>query len=220
VDEASSYPATESQPANESQPAEESQPARVLVIHGFTCHRFWLRPICRRLRQKGYAVENYGYKSYFRPIALHAQALHTHLRYHLANAERIDIFAHSMGSLVTRMAIAQGDIKNLGRLVLLAPPSRGTPVARFASPLIGGICRCVPDMSDADTSFANQLPRDAPTDAGVIAAKFDTLVPNRCTHIDNERDHVTLWHTHNSLLFSRKVVDLADCFFRRGRFSF
>jgi pimeloyl-ACP methyl ester carboxylesterase len=189
------------------------------VIHGFTCHRFWLRPLCRRFRRKGYAVENYGYKSCFRPIGVHAEALHAHLRDDLAASKRIDIFAHSMGSLVTRMALAQGDIKNLGRLVLLAPPSRGTPVARFASPLIGGLCKCVSDMSDADSSFANQLPRHAPTDVGVIAAKFDTLVPNRCTHLDNESDHITLWHSHNSLLFSRKVSDLADHFFREGRFT-
>ncbi|QDT13634.1 Alpha/beta hydrolase family protein [Planctomycetes bacterium K23_9] len=190
----------------------------MLVIHGFTCHRIWLTPTCRRLQRKGYRTDNWGYKSFFRSIQVHGDALHTHLVNDLATEERIDILAHSMGSLVTRYALSKGGISNLGRIVLIAPPSRGTPVARFVAPLIGGISKCVREMSDAANSFASLLPTSIPNDVGVVTAKFDHLVPNRCTHIDCERDHTTLWATHNSLLFSPQVTRLADHFFRHGRF--
>ncbi|MGB7343733.1 MAG: alpha/beta hydrolase [Pirellulaceae bacterium] len=194
-------------------------PKTIVVVHGFTCHRFWLKPLCHRLQAKGYRVDNWGYKSMFRSVQVHGTALHDHLVDDLANEERIDIVAHSMGSLVVRCALSQGGVNNLGRVVLLAPPSRGTPVARWASPVIGPICRCVREMSDTEESFANQLPKTIPTDVGVIAAKFDTLVPNAFTHIDNEQDHTTLLATHNSLLFSRQVSDLADRFLSSGTFA-
>ena len=193
-------------------------PAKLLVIHGFTCHRVWLTPLCYLFHRQGYRVDNFGYPSFFRSIESHATALHAHLTSKLVAEERVDIFAHSMGSLITRKALDKGGVNNIGRIVLLTPPSHGTPVARWVAPVIGKICRCVPEMSDGQESLANQLPPKPSTDVGVIAAKFDTLVPNRCTHVDGEQDHVTLWHSHNSVLFSPKVSQLADHFFRHGKF--
>jgi hypothetical protein len=123
-----------------------------------------------------------------------------------------------MGAIVVRAALSEGAVTNLGRIVLLAPPNRGTPVARLAAPLFGRICRGIADLSDRADSTACRLPAECSKDVGILAARFDLLVPVSHTHLAGESDHRVLNASHNSLLLSPAPARLAANFLKTGQF--
>ncbi len=108
-----------------------------------------------------------------------------------------------MGSIVTRAALERARLQNLGRVVLLAPPNAGSPVARLASIFVGWLSTPTRELSDDALSYVNQLRSSHTAEVGIIAARYDFLVPLKNTHLVHESMHVTLRATHNSLLFSR-----------------
>ncbi len=191
----------------------------VVVVHGFASIRLWMLPLCWRLRSHGYRVINWGYPSLRRNMAAHAARFYEYISKSLVHERRIHIVAHSMGAIVVRAALSEGAVANLGRIVLLAPPNRGTPAARLAAPLFGRLFRGIADLSDRADSAACRLPAECSLDLGVLAARFDLLVPVSHTHVAGESDHLVLNASHNSLLLSPAPARLAATFLKSGRFE-
>ena len=187
----------------------------VIVLHGLGSHRWLMRPICRRLSHNHHSVVNWGYRSLFQPIAAHALALRQTIDRDFADANRIDFVAHSMGSVIIRQMLCEQPLQNIGRMVFITPPSQGSPLARIACPVIGRLCRCLPDISTSKNSLVNQLPRP-PCATAVIAARADLLAPPSKTHLRGQSDHQLIWATHNSVLISRRVARMTDHFLRMG----
>ncbi len=190
-----------------------------MLVHGFSANRLIMWPMAQMLRARGFRVEQWSYVSLFEPIDKHAARFSDFVRSQLAQEKRFHIVAHSMGSIVVQSALSRSAVANLGRLVFLAPPNHGSPVARFASKWMGRILTPTRELSDVRTSYVNQLKRNAALEVGIIAASFDLLVPIRSTHLANGAAHVVLNATHNSLLVSRKACDLTARFLRVGFFS-
>jgi hypothetical protein len=103
--------------------------------------------------------------------------------------------------------------------VFLAPPNRGSPVARVAALIFGQILAPTRELSDALESYVNKLERKLKNDVGVIAARFDLLVPISNTHLANESAHIVINATHNSLLVSTTVSKLTARFLATGAFK-
>jgi alpha-beta hydrolase superfamily lysophospholipase len=190
----------------------------IVLVHGFGAKRLAMWPLAQLLRVRGFRVQQWSYVSYFAPIETHASRLFHFVSTSLSTEKRFHIVAHSMGSIIVQSALNRGVVPNLGRLVLLAPPNRGSPVARRASSWLGGIVTPMNELSDASSSFVNQLTRNATLDVGVIAARYDLLVPIANTHLENESAHTVVTATHNSLLISRRASNLTTRFLTSGFF--
>ena len=191
----------------------------VVLVHGFCANRFVMWPLAHLLRRKGFRVRQWSYNSFFEPVATHAKRLSDFLGAIQKNERCFHVVAHSMGAIVTRSALHQCEQQNLGRLVFLAPPNGGSPIARIASKWFGRVLPPLDDLSDARTSYVNQLACGTDLEIGIIAARFDVLVPAQNTHLPEEKGHVVLNATHNSLLFSRAVGGLTANFLNTGSFS-
>jgi pimeloyl-ACP methyl ester carboxylesterase len=191
----------------------------VVLLHGFGAKRVLMWPLARRLRADGFRVVQWNFLSLFSSIEKHAKRLHDFLTTQLVSEKRVHIVAHSMGSIVTRAALNRLRPPNLGRVVLLAPPNRGSPAAGLASLFVGAIITPSRELSDRSTSYVNQLKTSSDIEIGIIAAKYDLLVPAKNTHLPSEREHVTLIATHNSLLLSRSVGKMTANFLRTGEFQ-
>ncbi len=127
--------------------------------------------------------------------------------------------AHSMGSIIARAAMRNNNFDNLNRVVLLAPPNSGSHVAKYAALVFGAICRPISELSSNEQSYVNQLPKTTEYETGVIASKFDILVPVENTMMDGLSDYKIVNGTHNSLLFSGKIASMADNFIKTGKFA-
>ena len=189
----------------------------VVVIHGFAGKRLWMFPLTRSLGHR-FEVVNWSYFSFGGSIRDHGKRFFKFLLAH-ERYSRIHVVAHSMGCIVTRSALQCGTIENLARVVLLAPPNRGSQVAKMADPFLGWICRPIRELSASPDSFVNSLAKVVPCETGVIAAKYDLLVPLSSTYLPNLKGHVAILGTHNSLLFSRKTNRMIQVFLQTGSFA-
>jgi alpha-beta hydrolase superfamily lysophospholipase len=173
-------------------------------------------PLAGRLKSSGFRVCFWNYVSLFDSIDNHAARFSEYLTTTLTNESRFHIVAHSQGAIVTRAALNRSYLPNLGRMVFLAPPNGGSPVARAASSILGGLFKPTRELSSSPSSYVNQLKTENKLEIGIIAAKLDFLVPVANTHLPSQRQHETIFATHNSLLLSRKASEMTAMFLQNG----
>lgn len=193
----------------------------VVLVHGLLRSPRSFAWLARELERKGYATRRFGYPSARGTIAGHAEALAGELAELAADpaCPRVHVVGHSLGNLVARGALDRfRDKKKVGRVVMLVPPNHGSPVARWLAPLFGPWVPMLRELTDAEGSAARRLPLLPGVAVGVIAARFDHVVPEKSTHLAEEKGHVRLVTTHSTVLWNRRMRDHVVDFLRDGRF--
>ncbi|MDB6133799.1 MAG: acetyltransferase [Verrucomicrobiales bacterium] len=103
----------------------------VVLVHGLDWFRDTLKPTADFLNRQGFHTINVRYPS--RKIACTSEAVEwvgkVVARRCTDPRRRIHFVAHSMGTVVVREYLAKGRPGQLGHVVLLAAPNRGTPLA-------------------------------------------------------------------------------------------
>ena len=193
----------------------------VVLIHGWAAHRNLMWPLDWYLRRAGFTTTRFGYRSLFGSIEQHADRFRQRL-VELDQSGRyssIHIVAHSMGSIVTRQAFLHSHPDRMQRVVMLAPPNQGSPVAKFLARRIAPFCHTLGQLSDAEGSFVRQLPEPDGLEIGVIAASYDHVIPYPNSSLRCLADRVTVFSGHNGLLIRRSCFRQVVQFLNTGRFA-
>ena len=123
----------------------------VVLVHGLDWFRDTLEPTAEFLTRQGYETINVRYPS--RKVEDPQEAARW-VRQVIAEqcqdrSRQVHLVAHSMGALVVREYLAAGKPERLGRVVLLAAPNHGTPLAdplkwkplaKMIAPAVGVSC--------------------------------------------------------------------------------
>ena len=210
----------------------------VVLLHGVAMPALEMHPVARALAAAGYRVINLPYPS--RSFTIE-QLAHDYLpaQLHACGADaapRLHFVAHSMGGLVVRLYLQEHKPANLGRVVLLAPPNAGSPVADRLNR--SALCRWLigPNLARLGTSTAAALaPKLAPPDyeVGIIAGNTsinpvfshwqngasDGAVSVDSARLAGARDFLVVPYSHTLMLWHEATAAQVLAFLRTGRFS-
>ena len=192
----------------------------VLLTHGIASTRLFLAPLAWRLRRAGYAARLYGYPSIWWTNRSHGRKLAEVLRRLGPRYDRVHLVVHSMGGVVARCALEEELPENLGRVVMVAPPNRGSHVATRLAWSHGWIAPTLLEIQDTPDSFVNTLgPPPSGIEVGVIAASRDNVLMPGQTRLPGQADHCTVAGWHTAILWTRKTAMLTERFLREGSFG-
>jgi triacylglycerol lipase len=207
----------------------------VVLLHGLGRTHWSMLPLERRLKDAGYEVENLGYPSTrLDPDAL-VEYVGAAVRKCCVDSRRVHFVTHSLGGIVVRGYLAKQQPANLGRVVMLAPPNRGSELVDELGewPLFSWILGpTAVQLGTRADSFPNRLP-PVDFDLGVIAGTAsvnplgsailpdgnDGTVSVASTRVDGMRDFIELDVSHTFIMWSDDAADQVLAFLSNGRFD-
>ena len=107
--------------------------------------------------------------------------------------------------------------EKIGRVVMPAPPSRGSVAARKSAPLLGKIIKPLEQLSDDPAGDVNQFAVPAQVEFSVIAAAADGKVRPEDTHLSGKADHLVVPEFHTFIMNRDDVCDAVPAFLHGGR---
>ena len=188
-----------------------------------------------RLEIDGFRVVNTDYPSTSATIQTLAAEVLPEAIAECGPAHKVDFVTHSMGGLLVRQYLKDTHLENLGRVVMMGPPNKGSPIVDEFRDVPGfefwnGIAGT--QLGTGPDSVPNKLgPVDFPL--GVIAGSQPLLPmfgeefdgPNdgkvsvESTKVEGMTDHITLPVTHTFMMNSPEVYDQVVAFLRNGSFK-
>ena len=198
---------------------------KILLLHGMGRTRASMRRAALRLEELGWSTRRIGYPSLTRPIERLAEHVAEQIE---GESGRIHFVTHSLGGLVLRRLLHTHRPMNLGRAVMLAPPNRGSRLARRFSRL----GRVVPALRQLALPAADLNRLLGPIDfellvvAGTRATgplrwlaqrASDGIVTVDETFAGDAGESLVVQRGHTFIMDSPEVLDRVDQFLRTGR---
>lgn len=208
--------------------------AIVVVLHGLGRSRTVMWLLARRLESAGFRAERIGYRSLRDPPEEILRVIGKKIAdCCVGKSTELHFVGHSFGGLLIRAYLADNDVANLGRVVLIGTPNKGSEIVdvfrdEWWFKVLGPTARSLGTGSD---SFAMSLPPpDYPL--GVIAGKStatrneallpgddDGLVSVQSTKVAGMSDFLVVDVGHSMMRYDGEVADQTISFLKTGQFE-
>lgn len=209
----------------------------VILLHGLCRTSRSMAPMERALSASGFHVVNVDYSSRTGSIVkLSDAAIGLAVAdCQKAGATKIDFVTHSLGGILVRSYLSRHTLPNLGRVVMLGPPNRGSELVdklgsfwwfkKINGPAgnelgtdsnstpnqLGPVNYCVGVIAgDRSINWINSL---------LIPGSDDGKVSVERTKLAGMADHIVIHATHPFLMRNQTAIRQAIQFLRAGRFS-
>lgn len=204
----------------------------VVLLHGLARSAKAMNKLEKKLNAEGYTVINHDYPSTSATIEELTADIFQTLEPEIADAETVHFVTHSMGGLILREHLENRKLPNLGRVVMLAPPSRGSEVTDklggvFLYKWING------PAGDQLGTNGHPLRLKAPDfELGIIAGdrSINPILSMLILGPDDGKvavarvrpavysDYLQLHTTHATMMWNRTVIKQTVHFLQNGRF--
>ena len=206
----------------------------VILLHGLARTENSMAVLASALKQEGYCVTNVSYDSRTGDIESLAIATVGPALKACADAERVHFVTHSLGGILVRQYLSHHEIENLGRVVMLGPPNKGSEVVDTLREVPGfhfingdaGL-----QLGTGEASVPNQL-GPANFDLGIIAGTHtvnlilsemipgpnDGKVSVENTRLEGMDDHIEMEVTHTFMMRNDDVIAQVIHYLETGRF--
>jgi pimeloyl-ACP methyl ester carboxylesterase len=207
--------------------------ATVVFVHGAIVRGWEMALLRRRLRQLGYRVRQFRYRSMMKGLDDNARRLSTFLQE--TDGDVLHVIGHSMGGVLVRQVFERQPDPRLGRLIAIGSPLLDCWVGRRISRMHRWIGPCLVGRTVADhISRPSDPVWRGSRDFGVLAGTYrfgigaifsslprpsDGVVLLAETRLQGIRDHVTFRLNHFGMLFSTRCCTQVACFLATGAFA-
>jgi len=207
----------------------------VVVLHGLGRSNRAMGPLASRLAAAGYAVYNVSYPSTELPPEALDGYLHEQVEACCAQAPRVHFVTHSLGGILVRAHLARHAPANLGRVVMLAPPSQGSEIVDQlgdSALFQWALGPTAAQLGTGPESLPGRLPPPRfevgviagtrsvnPLGSAMVPGPDDGTVAVENTRFEGMTDFVTVPASHTFIMRSDAAADHAIEFLRAGRFS-
>lgn len=207
----------------------------VILMHGLGRTSWSMNLLAKKLEATGYYVVNLGYPSRSARIEELADTFLAPEVERLSDKYRtIHFVTHSMGGIIVRQFLQNSGSKCMGRVVMLAPPNRGSEVIdalggyRIFEAIMGPASL---QLSTSENSLPNRIgPIDC--EVGVIAGNIshnplssfffrgenDGKVTVDSTILDGAKDHLTVQASHTIIMNHFESINQIRYFLAKGAF--
>jgi triacylglycerol esterase/lipase EstA (alpha/beta hydrolase family) len=206
----------------------------VILLHGLARTDKSMAPLAAALEDAGYLAVNYDYPSTKYPIGKLADETISAALALCPDEVKINFVTHSLGGILVRRYLRGKDIKNLGRVVMLGPPNKGSQVVDRLHNMPGFKWFNGPagmELGTGEASVPNQL-GPANFELGIIAGTrtinfiLSTFLPKpndgkvsvENTKLDGMSDHISFPVPHPFLMKNKKVIAQVIYFLKHGVF--
>ena len=208
----------------------------VVLVHGLARSPRSLKKAEHFLRQRGYRVLNFGYPSRKYPIeTLSEQYLKPFIDTHCADGQPVHFVTHSMGGIAVRYLLQRRGLPNIGRIVMLSPPNKGSEVVDKIGgwtlfKLLNGPAGL--QLGTSPASFPNQLGR-IHVECGIITGSrtvnlfLSMLIPGvndgkvsiANAQLEGMQDFLIAPVSHPFIMKNERVITQVIHFLRHGAFQ-
>ena len=206
----------------------------VVLLHGMARSESSMIKMAKELQKEGYIISNYDYPSTSLQIEEIAKK---HVPKAIAQCDKVDTInfvTHSLGGIVLRKFLRDNTLKQLGRVVMLGPPNKGSEVVDWLKDMPGFELINGPaglQLGTGEDSVPNSLgPVTYPV--GVIAGSstfnpvLSQMLPNpddgkvsvERTKVKGMTDHVVMPVTHTFMMNNDDVIKQVKAFLKTGKF--
>ncbi len=208
----------------------------VVLLHGIRRSAEIMGKLEAHLTKLGYDVFNETYPSTDHEIEVLAEHVYEQIQKACPDtSKKIHFVTHSMGGIVARIMIDRFDFDNLGRVVMIAPPNKGSEVVDFLQrytifhKMFGPAGK---QLGTCERSIVHQL-RDADFELGIIAGDKtldpwfswfilpgvgDGKVTIESTKMAGMKDHIILPSSHPRLPQKEETLQQVEYFLTHGHF--
>ncbi len=204
----------------------------VILIHGILRTSNSMNDISKILSSKGFCVINFGYKSRKDSFEITAEKLHREIKNLPDNINSLNFVTHSMGALIARYYIDLYKPKNLKRIVMIAPPNRGSAWGKLLYKNFS-LMRWIMGAAGAELAGGIEKTLGIPRcEFGIIAGGlnnnrgFNPFIPGDDdmtvavseTPLEGMKDYILIEGQHSALLYQKIVIENIIHFLKNGIF--
>ncbi len=206
----------------------------VILLHGMVRTPSSMDKMAHALTDQGFAVANVGYPSRKLPVQKLAPIAIERGLSECPPDSAIHFVTHSLGGILVRYYLKDKNIPRLGRVVMLAPPNKGSEVVDNLKNVPGYRLLNGPAGLQLGTD-ENSIPATlgpVEYEVGIIAgtssinlilSQFlpdpdDGKVSVENTKVSGMRDFIAVPHSHPFIMQAPAVIEQAISFIRTGKF--
>lgn len=193
----------------------------VVLLHGLGRTHLSMTVMQFALENSGYTVWNEGYPSRSATVEELSSVVGEAVdECRARKARRIHFVTHSMGGILVRAYFRDHRVPDAGRVVMLAPPNRGSEIVdanreRWWFQMATGPAG--QQLGTAPDSLPNTLP-PLPLEVGVIAGRYDGKVPVERARLAEMKDMLVVDSAHTFIMNSPTVIRQVKAFLKDGAF--
>lgn len=222
--------------ASAGSPAEAAGGDTVVLVHGMGRTKRSMGCLGDQLSRQGFRIVHFAYPSTRQDVATSAFQLQQLLQaMGGAEAGRVHFVTHSLGGIVVRACLKRHRPSNLGRVVMLSPPNRGSEVADKLRHNLFYRWATGPAGLELGTG-----PDSVPNDLGPVAFPLGVIAGNRSlnplfsawlegpddgkvsvtrSRVDGMADFLVVPRSHTYIMRSSQVISQVAHFLECGTFN-